>query len=212
MVVAINRKITGTEGDDYLVAPPGPGNHTIEGGWGNDTIIGGSGDDLIIGGRISIVNQTDNNFMMGGAGNDSIYGMLGNDTLIGDKGRDVLAGSGGSIILVGGHGDDIFQFGYSAPRIYGRLVGQDIIVDFQRGDKIDLSALNYLGASTDLDFRFIGDAAFSGTGPEVRVVKHGMFTTIELDSAMTFMPADGKVDFTISLFHAPRIMETDFIL
>lgn len=212
MVVATNRKITDTEGNDYLAAPLGTGNNTMEGGWGNDTIIGGSGDDLIIGGRISLVNLEDNNFLVGGVGNDSIYGMLGNDTLIGDRGNDVMAGSGGNNILIGGQGDDIFQFGYSTPRVYERLVGHDIILDFQHGDKIDLSALNYLGGSTDLAFKFIGEAAFSGTGPEVRVVRNWLFTTIELDTAGTFKAADGKVDFTISLFHPPVLKETDFIL
>ncbi|TDH58186.1 calcium-binding protein [Dankookia rubra] len=205
-------KITGTDGNDYIRSF-GNADSTLEGGWGNDTIQGGAGNDYISGGRVSIVLQPDNNLLDGGPGNDTIVGAMGNDTLVGGPGTDRLAGQGGNNLLFGGPGDDTFVFGHGAPLVPARLIGNDVILDFRHGDIIDLSALNYLGGTADLPYRFIGDAAFSGTGPEVRVVVDSFTTRIELDTQyVSWQPADGKVDAIITLFGRHALMGDDFFL
>ncbi|MFY0731391.1 type I secretion C-terminal target domain-containing protein, partial [Pseudomonas sp. NFX15] len=65
--------LTGTSGDDVLVA--GPGDNIINAGDGNDVLIAGSG----------------NNELHGGAGNDLLYSGPGNDLLDGGTGIDTAS-------------------------------------------------------------------------------------------------------------------------
>lgn len=76
-----------------------------------------------------IVGNSSANVLSGLGGNDQLYGGGGNDTLDGGTGGDLLKG---------GAGEDIFLFGLTS--------GKDTIVDFQAGDKIDLSAWLGTGA------------------------------------------------------------------
>ncbi len=86
----------------------------IEGGPGNDMLIGGAG----------------NNIIWGGDGNDLLNGGPGDDTLDGGFGNDRLIGGAGHDRLIGGPGADTFVFGLEP--------GSDAIIDFQRGDRIEL--------------------------------------------------------------------------
>jgi Ca2+-binding RTX toxin-like protein len=63
---------------------------------------------------------------------DAIAGGAGDDTLRGRDGDDMLTGGTGNDVLRGGAGQDVFVF-----RAYD---GRDRIVDFEVGDRIDLSA------------------------------------------------------------------------
>lgn len=75
--------ITGTSGDDHLVA-----------GNGDDFVYAGSGSDIVDGGE----------------GNDILNGDSGNDTLYGGDGNDILYGDAGADTLFGGSGSDFFAF------------------------------------------------------------------------------------------------------
>ncbi|KAA2227218.1 beta strand repeat-containing protein, partial [Pseudomonas brenneri] len=65
--------LTGTSGDDIIMA--GPGNNILNGGDGNDVLSAGNG----------------NNEMHGGNGNDLLFSGIGNDLLDGGAGIDTLS-------------------------------------------------------------------------------------------------------------------------
>ena len=188
------------------------GNDTIRGGWGDDALIGGKGDDYLVGGLIGIVQQDDDNWIEGNQGNDTLLGYLGNDTLLGGQGKDLLVGAGGENVLNGGPGADIFKFGHGVPHSPTTLIGQDTIEDFGHGrDLIDLSNLNRVN-NVDLAYSFIGQDAFSGSGPEVRYHWEGGNTVIELDTKSYFPPVDGVADGSILLLGHHTLHASDFIL
>ncbi|MDF3159988.1 retention module-containing protein [Pseudomonas proteolytica] len=94
--------LTGTNGDDILMA--GPGNNILNGGDGNDVLSAGNG----------------NNEMHGGNGNDLLFSGIGNDLLDGGAGIDTVsyanATSGVTVNLgtvggqiTGGAGTDTLQ-------------------------------------------------------------------------------------------------------
>lgn len=166
---ALNNEITGNEKGNRIDGKSG--NDTMSGGAGDDVYyVDASGDvvnenadegiDLIISTvtRTLLANQ-ENLTLVGisrnvnGVGNslanvingnlekNSLSGMGGTDTLRGGAGDDTLVGGGGADILVGGHGNDIFDFN-SNNELSATPSKTDVIVDFKKGDKIDLSGLD----------------------------------------------------------------------
>lgn len=67
-------------------------------------------------------------------GNDTLSGGAGNDLIFGQEGRDVISGGAGDDVLYGGSGNDVFLFENLAD-------GIDMIMDFDTGDVLDVSAL-----------------------------------------------------------------------
>jgi hypothetical protein len=109
----------------------------------NATYNGSGGADAIIGNPL----------------NDRINGKGGADTIYGAAGADTLDGGAGADQLWGGAGNDRFQFGSAAE------ANGDRIMDFAKGDLIDLSAIDARSATRGDDaFAFIGSSAFSGPG------------------------------------------------
>lgn len=88
-----------------------------------------------------------------GARNASVLsGGGGGDVLIGGAGFDVIAGGIGSDLLTGGDGEDMFSF-HRSDR--GRRSGVDTILDFTKGDTIDL-------ADFDIGFHMGGGGSHVG--------------------------------------------------
>jgi len=134
---AASGQITGTGGDDHLVASAqndtvdgGDGNdvitgssstkdahgHLIEadlymGGAGSDTITGGEGNDHIYGNALTTVagSLDGADSLSGGTGMDYIQGNAGNDTIDGGAGADRLYGGAGDDSVLGGEGNDYVQ-------------------------------------------------------------------------------------------------------
>jgi Ca2+-binding RTX toxin-like protein len=81
--------------------------------------------------------------------------LLSIENLIGSNFADVLAGDVGANRLTGGDGDDRF--------VFNGLGARHTIDDFNRGDLIDLSAIDANGAlAGEGVFAFIGVATFEG--------------------------------------------------
>jgi Ca2+-binding RTX toxin-like protein len=134
-----NDFIFGAAGGDDLFG--GTGVDTVAGGAGNDRLFGADGDDHLLGGA-------GNDRLDGGAGKDRLLGQDGNDLLLGRSrndglsggaGDDTLVGGSGREFLKGGSGDDHFVF---HARSDTGVASRDVIVDFQHGDRIDLSTLD----------------------------------------------------------------------
>jgi Ca2+-binding RTX toxin-like protein len=145
---------------------------SIAGGAENETIPGAANRDTITG-------AGGNDSLAGGAGDDSLDGGTGNDTLVGGMGKDTM---------VGGSGADRFVWG--APED----LGTDFVNDLDALDILDLSAL--------LNLTFVGSAAFSGDGGELRFERG---SSLSLSRIFIDIDGDGAQDATIWLPGAKAI-------
>jgi len=179
-----NDSLYGGAGDDVLDG--GAGNDVLEGGAGADTLTGSDGIDTVsyasssaavtvVMGGVSSGGDADGDTMsgieqvMGSAFNDSITGDGNANTLWGLGGDDTLTGGVGADTLKGGAGNDSFAYVSLADSTVA-LAGKDTIIDFQTGDKIDLSAIDADSNPDTGDTAFtFGAGAFTGAG-EIRVL------------------------------------------
>lgn len=126
--------LSGTDFDDRLTGDRHA--NGLYGGAGNDTIDGGASDDALYGdARISFGDLFDAPttpalLLDGYSGDDALFGGLGADVLVGGAGADRLSG---------GQGADRFVYG-AAEDSTSRA--SDLILDFARGDVIDVSAVD----------------------------------------------------------------------
>lgn len=115
------------------------------------TVVGGSSAETLGG----VGSEFDVIFGQGGA--DTLTGGAGQDTLAGGDGDDLIIGGPEADRLSGGNGNDIFRFATVID-----LAG-DVIGDARPGDRLELTFAS--------DLTFIGSAAFSGAGSELRAEK-----------------------------------------
>ena len=156
------------------------GDNVIRGNDGLDTVNGGGGDDIVYGngggdevrgggGRDVLRGGSEGDNLIAGSGADQLFGGEGVDELFGGNGRDMLKGGLGRDTMTGGDGADTFVFDRVNESVNS---DSDRILDFTSGeDAIDLS-----GMAAQLTF--VGGAAFSGTGAEVRVTVSGSGDTL----------------------------------
>ncbi|MFW2828707.1 calcium-binding protein [Sphingomonas sp. ID0503] len=191
LVLTGKAALGGTGNDDANLLTGNTGANKLDGSRGDDTVQGASGNDSLVGGM-------GNDRLEGGTGTDRLNGGYGDDTLLGGAGKDVLTGEAGN---------DVFAF---AARDSGSTrATADRIADFDRGqgDRIDLSAIDARPGGKNNAFAFIGTAAFSGKGGEVRYELSGGHTYISADTN-----GDRKADLVIDLDHAIKLTAADFIL
>jgi Ca2+-binding RTX toxin-like protein len=177
------RNISGSEAADWL---RGDGlSNQISGRSGNDVIFGREGNDRLNGGGGS-------DSLNGGAGNDALSGSSGHDRLTGSAGNDVLVGGTGRDHLSGGSGADRFDF--NSIRESGLSTGsRDVILDFRRGDTIDLATIDaHTGASGNQSFRIVSD--FTGSAGQLTREKSGAGFLVRGD-----VNGDGFADFSIQV-------------
>ncbi len=195
-----NDWLSGGFGRDFLSGQDG--RDLLFGRDGNDRMFGGRGDDRLFGGegRDAVFGCAGDDSLSGGGGADRLAGRSGRDRLDGNAGPDTLRGGLGRDILHGGAGDDHFVFGSAAEA--GRGANRDVIQDFRHGhDKIDISAVHVSYGPGDKAFTFIGIAAFSGHGYEVR------YSNGEIQAAFY-----GVLSFQIEIANDSVITANDFIL
>ena len=158
-----------------------------------------NGDVYILSNSVHEINGTDENDMLVGMDmQDDIYGLAGNDKLVGGAGQD---------ILTGGEGNDIFIFTSvddSLPAL------ADIIEDFSKGDKIDLSAI-------DANIATSKDDAFSK--PKMGVQFSGKFTKpgqlfFDTTDGILYgnVDVDGGADFAIELSGITKLIASSLML
>tara|TARA_R110000868_G_scaffold18172_57_gene79764 strand:+ start:20060 stop:21529 length:1470 start_codon:yes stop_codon:yes gene_type:complete len=178
---ADNDRLFGRGGDDDL-----------RGGLGSDFMSGGTGDDQLIG-------DDGADKMFGGSGDDTLNGGRDQDTIRGGDGNDEINGGRLADVLRGGAGADTFLYTFKQDSSTG---ASDTIQDFEVGiDVIDLSAV----AS---GLTFVGTAAFSGTGNEVRYDIDGSGKTfVQVDT-----DANGSADMRIWLTDVGALSADDFVL
>jgi serralysin len=133
---------------------------------------------------------------IGGSARDVLWGNEIANVLSGLGGNDVLNGFEGADTLIGGAGSDTFAFTV--------VERGDTIADFQRGDKIDLSAIDAnVTANRDQAFSFIGGSAFSGKAGELRYDGSTVYGDVN---------GDGVADFSVIIANHSALTSSDFIL
>ncbi|MGO4126825.1 hypothetical protein AB4Z01_20655 [Inquilinus sp. YAF38] len=222
-----NDQVFGEAGNDSLAG--GTGDDRLEGGDGNDVLDGGAGADTLVGGAgIDTISYTASasgvvvSLATGTAEGDSFSGIeqvLGSefaDTLTGDAAANTLWGMGGGDVLTGGGGGDALKGGAGADRfVYTALsdsaasgLGKDSIRDFSTGDRIDLSAIDADGNSTNGDTAFtFGTGDYTRHADELRVVTAGEIQVVYVD-----VNGDKVSDFAINVFSDHPLTAGDFVL
>ncbi len=176
--------LTGSSQKDMLTGDANPNvlkgmgeADTLNGGGNDDTLMGGDGDDTL----------------NGGADDDTLMGGDGDDTLNGDAGEDTLTGGAGDDDLSGGTEGDTFVFSTADSG------DSDAILDWDEGDKIDLSAFDLTADQV------IGAITLRGSGDDAYVVINltefggGRITIDDLNDLDDLDSASGESDNTVGV-------------
>jgi Ca2+-binding RTX toxin-like protein len=138
-------------------------------------------------------------------------GGLANDTITGGGGNDQIYGNYGADVLKGGAGRDLFEY-YAAGE--STAASTDTILDFTRGDRINLWVMDADGNSANGNnaFSWIGTGAFTHSAGQLRAFQDSADPTkwiVEAD-----VNGDGAADLTIHLYAQPGhiLGASDFIL
>lgn len=207
-----NDQILGEAGDDFLFGQTG--NDVLNGGAGADQLSGGTGTDRASYANASAgvtANLNASGLNRGEAAGD-VYASIENlegsghaDTLVGNSGANRLIGRFGADTISGGGGNDVFAYGAAGE---STSTVRDVILDFARGDRIDLSAIDTnLGAGGDQAFAFIAASGFTGLAGQLRAVRAASDTFIEAD-----VNGDRVVDFALRLDDPFSLSAGDFVL
>lgn len=246
---AFNDVLTGDGGANRLDG--GAGDDLLNGGAGGDAMIGGAGNDRFIvdhvgdvvtelGGQGIDTVQSSINYTLGanvenldltgsalnGTGNELDNVIRGNalgNQLNGGAGNDRLIGGNGVDFMRGGTGNDVFVAEINATKTASKSgpVSLDVVLDFQNGDKIDVSALgafNFKGSSAnkgagDLTYKVYGNvnAAENALGYDIDGIDGPSTYTGKV--TVIFGDVDGHgVDFTIALLNRDGVTASDFVM
>jgi Ca2+-binding RTX toxin-like protein len=145
--------------------------------------------------------------VMGSGFADTLTGNAGANMLWGMGGGDVLTGGGGGDVLKGGAGNDRFVYAALSDSAASGL-GKDTIRDFAAGDKIDLSAIDADGNSSNGNTAFsFGSGGFTGHAGEIRIVTAGAIQVVYAD-----VNGDKIQDFAINVTADHALTAADFVL
>jgi Ca2+-binding RTX toxin-like protein len=174
-------------------------------GWGDsraNRMLGNAGNNILDGdfGRDSLGGGHGNDSLWGGYGADVLSGDKGDDRLYGESDSDILAGGLGEDYLSGGTGRDVLVFASAAEA--GRGLTCDTVW-FERGDRIDLSAIDAnLALAGEQAFEFIRGRDFTAAG-QLRCE----YGTLHAD-----LNGDGRADFEIDLIGTTTLRAIDLVL
>lgn len=200
-----NDTVFGGNGNDWIVAEQGDGNDTYYG----DDMVGGTGNDTLDMSAITanITVDLGNGMMNRGSvssdqtGTDTIWGI---ENFVGGTGHDTITASKAVNVIDGGGGNDVFRF-LSADHADG-----DTIMDFQPGDKIDLSFMDANGCvSGNQSFAIVSDG-FSGRGQ--LMVSHEIRDGEEYTVVEGNTTGGNDADFRLSIKGSHELTAGDFNL
>jgi Ca2+-binding RTX toxin-like protein len=144
-------------------------------------------------------------------GSFNVRGGKGADTITGGAKADTIWGNLGADTLRGGAGKDTFEYNAAAESTAGAA---DVIMDFARGDKINLIGMDADGnaANGDSKFSWIGAGAFTGQAGQLRVSQHPQHAQTWLVEAD--VNGDKVADFSLYLVAPAGIIpeRSDFYL
>jgi serralysin len=250
--------LTGNAGNDTLTGAAG--DDTLDGGVGNDSMNGGVGNDLYfvdtsadvvaeltgegtdtVSSSISYTlgDNVENLILTGGAtdgtGNGLDNVITGNghsNRLDGGAGDDRLIGGDGTDFLTGGLGNDVFVGEINSVKVVGKAgaISIDSILDFSKGDKIDLSGIDAnTGVAGDQAFTLVNSANPNNAG-ELSIRHFGNMNAAEaalgmdLDGVDGVSPFGGPVsvvfgnvdggaaDFALVIVNSPALTTSDFMM
>jgi Ca2+-binding RTX toxin-like protein len=203
--------ISGGHGDDLIDG--GTGADELFGGDGNDTFLGriGDGNDLVDGGAdidmldlglLTEAVEVDLGTGVGGrghvtgsqSGTDTLYRV---ENVVTGSGNDTIIASNAVNVVDGGDGEDVFVFGSAA------AADGDTIVNFEAGDKVDLSDMLEGSDSFTL---VTGTPAAGEIAVTHEVREDGEYTVV------TGTSEDGEPDFRISITGNHNLTSSDFNL
>jgi len=195
----LSNSLTGNAGDNVLDG--GTSADTMSGEAGNDTyyvdnagdvvtewwnrgvdtvhasvshVLAANVENLVLATSWSI-NGTGNdlaNNLTGNSGSNTLDGGAGADIINGGDGKDFLIGGTGADRLTGGAGNDTFRF---LAQNESTVTYRDVITDFTRGDRIDLS---YVQGDALI---YLHSGAFTGRAGEVRLAASGDGVIVDID-------------------------------
>ncbi|HEV2818396.1 MAG TPA: calcium-binding protein [Allosphingosinicella sp.] len=155
-------------------------------------------------------------------GDDDLTGSGGADKLYGGVGNDRLNGGGHNDILDGGDGNDILDGGYEAYDIFYGGKGNDTfvftpgssqsrypdeIMDWNKGDKIDLSRMDPVPGGAD-------NALIFTSGGSVTAAAQVGFQRVDFDTLRVFADTNGDkiADFFLLVHTSGTLTASDFVL
>ncbi|HEX8513950.1 MAG TPA: M10 family metallopeptidase C-terminal domain-containing protein [Allosphingosinicella sp.] len=234
--------------------------NVLNGGLGADSMIGGAGNDLyfvdnggdlvaeLAGGGNDTVSSSisytlgdnvENLILTGSAtdgtgngGNNVITGNGLSNRLNGGAGDDRLIGGDGVDFFTGGAGNDVFVGEINATKVASKngLISLDVILDFSKGDKIDLSGIDAnSGVAGDQAFTLVNSANPKNAG-ELSIRHFGNMNAAEAALGMDLDGVDGDspfggpvsvvfgdvdgggADFAIVIVNSPSLTTSDFMM
>jgi lysophospholipase L1-like esterase len=198
--------VYGSEAGDRLYG--NGSSNRLDGRGGNDLVYGRSGNDRLYGGTGNdrLYGSSGDDWFYGSTGLDAIYGESGADRIYGDSGNDSITGGTGRDVIYGGSGSDRFIF-KSRSESGTTSSKRDVIADFTRGDKVDLS---YLDANTtrsgNQKFTFV--SKFTGRPGELQWDENSKGFMVSTD-----VNGNGAADFSIQInTKLSSLRSSDFIL
>ncbi|MBZ9799557.1 cadherin-like domain-containing protein [Mesorhizobium sp. ES1-4] len=217
-----NDLLYGGDGDDHL--SDGAGLDYVDGGAGDDAFFlsedllidimhGGDGQDtldLSANAQDTLVDLPDGLVFLDGVEEAHIFEI---ESIVGGHGRNTLVANDAVNVMVGGGGNDTFVF-RSLESLENQGGPRDLIMDFQTGDRIDLSRI-----SEDLN-DFAGQKLFfagaaSAAPADLGAVTFG-FQTLDIDHEITIvsgnLDSDPDEEFSLTLDGHHQLTAQDFIL
>lgn len=150
----------------------------------------------------SFTGTTASETIVGNAKDNKIWAGYGDDVVSGGAGNDVIIGQWGNDTLIGGDGNDRFVFNDA------KLMGNDFVMDFRDGDKIDLRNIDAdTNAAGDQSFKFLGSAWLSKAGDLGAYADPHGWTSITGD-----INGDGAGDFVIRVAGNHTFVASDFLV
>jgi subtilisin family serine protease len=135
-------------------------------------------------GKRDLIGTEANQKMIGSNVNEIISGNGGEDQIKGFGGRDTLIGGDDGDVLIGGKGTDIYLYTSSTQS----LPSTSDLIDFNQGDRIDISRL-LSELAQGVKFTFIGDNHFTGLPGQVRATSYGLSSDFNGDQIPEFRVA-----------------------